>query len=136
MFARFEQCKSEIVVVGYGVGIPGGGEVSDLKVVWPEVVMFVGISAICVGGAVAMLWLVLCRVWGNAFEPIADQGDDWSPFPWSGKPDRTSIWVIPQRNPMIEIIVDRSRPAWHSAVGVELACREVGPPARRIHEVG
>ena len=71
-------------------------------------------------------WLVLCRAWGNAFEGMADQGDDWSPFPWSGKPERTSIWVIPQRTPLIEIIVDPSRPAWHSAVGVELAGREVG----------
>jgi len=103
---------------------------------WPQVVMLVLMLMAFGFLFLKMLWGVICQLWGNAFEPIADQGDDWSPFPWSGKPDRTSIWVIPQRNPMIEIIVDRSRPAWHSAVGVELACREVGPPARRIHEVG
>ena len=59
---------------------------------------------------------------------VADKGDDWAPFPWLGrdpKPGRTSFWVIPPRQPLIEVIIDQTRPAWHSGVGVELAGREV-----------
>ena len=93
---------------------------------WAQVVMLVVMLVAFGFMVVKMLWGVLCQLWGNAFEGMADQGDDWSPFPWSGKPKRKCIYVLPKRNPLIEIIVDPSRPAWHSAVGVELASREVG----------
>jgi hypothetical protein len=58
---------------------------------------------------------------------IADQGDDWSVFPWSVRDEKPAetIWVIPRRQPPTRVVIDRSRPAWHSAVGVELAGREV-----------
>jgi len=100
--------------------------VSQLKLEWMTFpVMLLGIAFLAVMLLKGM-WIIICRAWGTAFEGMADQGDDWSPFPWSGKPERKCIYVLPKRNPLIEIIVDPSRPAWHSAVGVELAGREVG----------
>jgi hypothetical protein len=87
-------------------------------------VAFAGLSATC--------WLydrwkrTIGGMYDGGASVIADQGDDWAPFPvdWIGsKPGRAAVWVIPPRHRMIEIVVDGSRPAWHSAVGVEIATR-------------
>lgn len=59
---------------------------------------------------------------------IADQGDDWSPFPSSVreiKAGRATVLLRPHWFSFV-IGIRESQPVWHSAVGVELAGREVG----------
>ena len=117
------------------------------KADWHETILALGgpiaVGIITFGVMLAMFWLwdrwktVFGGMYDNGESLIADQGDDWSPFPWSGrdpKPGRTSFWVIPPRQPLIEIQIDPTRPAWHSAVSVQTV--EFSKPATTAFTVG
>jgi|GEM_PF-3214790 hypothetical protein len=102
------------------------------KADWHETILSLGgpiaVGIITFGVMLAMFWLwdrlkrIIDGTYSALLSEIADQGDDWSPLPWSGrdpKPGRTSFWVIPPCEPRIQIQIDPTRPAWHSAVSVQ-----------------
>ena len=99
---------------------------------FPLGLIFGFVVCFAIGLAARWLYSQLKQTIGGMYDSgeslTADQGDDWTPFPWLGrsiKAAQTRVWVIPQRQPLIEVVIDQTRPAWHSSVGVELAGREV-----------
>ena len=99
------------------------------------VVAFAGLSAAC--------WFyfqwrqTIGGMHDDGASVIADQGDDWAPFPCDGQesePVRTVVWVIGTPRWPIEVTIDETRPAWHSAVGVQTV--EFSKPATTAFTVG